>query len=89
MRKATITITYDEDKIAALVMYLKQKNMRVEDELINALGNLYVKNVPAGVRNFIDMKAGLEPAASPRSRKQQPSFSFAVGTSHQEVNPNE
>lgn len=86
MRKATITITFDEDKISALVMYLEKKNMRVEDELMNALENLYVKNVPAGVRNFIDMKAGLEPAALPKNRKQKPSSSSAVGAPSQEMN---
>lgn len=89
MRKATITITFDEDKISALVMYLEKKNMRVEDELMNALENLYVKNVPAGVRNFIDMKAGLEPAAPPRIRKPKLSSSSAVGAPAPEVQSTE
>lgn len=80
MRKASITISFDEEKLSALKMYLEQKNMNVEDELEKAIDILYTKNVPAGVRDFIDMKSGTQKTAPVlKQKKYQPSS--AVGAS--------
>lgn len=79
MKKATITISFDEEKLAALGMYLEQKNNKVETELEKALETLYAKNVPSGVREFIDMKSGASSNSPPKQRKQKPSLSSAVG----------
>lgn len=57
MKKATINISYDAEKLSALNLYLGQKNIKVEDELEEALDALYVKNVPSNVRNFIGMRS--------------------------------
>ena len=37
MKKVTISISYDEEKLSALKLYLDQKQMQVEDELTKAL----------------------------------------------------
>lgn len=79
MRKTSITISFDEERLSALKMYLEQKNMKVEDELEKALESLYTKNVPAGVRDFLDMKSGTPTPAPPKQRKQKLSLSSAVG----------
>ncbi len=79
MRKTSITISFDEERLSALRMYLEQKNMKVEDELEKALEALYTKNVPAGVRDFLDMKSGTPTPAPPKQRRQKPSISSAVG----------
>ena len=79
MRKTSITISFDEERLSALKMYLEQKNMKVEDELEKALESLYTKNVPAGVRDFLDMKSGTPTPAPPKQRRQKPSISPAVG----------
>ena len=89
MKKTSITISFDEEKLSALKMYLDQKNMKVETELENALDILYSKNVPAGVRDFIDMKSGSGSTAAPRPRKQKPSVSSAVGATAPEVHEND
>lgn len=89
MKKASITISFDEEKLSALKMYLDQKNMKVESELEKALDILYTKNVPAGVRDFIDMKSGNANTAAPRARKQKPSLSSAVGASVPEEHKSE
>lgn len=68
MKKVTITISYDEEKLAALKLYLDQKSMQVEDELTSALDALYSKNVPSGVRDFINMRSGIE-ASAPKVKK--------------------
>ena len=83
MKKATITISFDEEKLAALKMYLAQKNMQVESELEHALDSLYVKNVPAGVRDFIEMKSGAV-TAPPKPRKPKTSSLSAVVAATQE-----
>lgn len=79
MKKTSITISFDEEKLSALKMYLEQKKMSVEDELERFLDILYTKNVPTGVRDFIDMKSGTVTAAPPKPRKQKSSLSSAVG----------
>lgn len=71
MKKVTISISYDEEKLSALKLYLEQKGTQVEDELTNALEVMYSKNVPSGVRDFINMRSGAEPAP-PKPKKPRP-----------------
>lgn len=79
MKKATVTISFDEERLSALKMYMEQKNLKLETELEKALENLYSKNVPAGVRGFIDMKSNPKIEAIAKQIKKKPSFSSAVG----------
>lgn len=81
MKKTNITIGYAEEKLAALNLYLDQKKLTVEDELGKALEALYTKNVPAGVREFIEMRAGLTSASAntPKAKKPKLSSPSAVG----------
>ena len=71
MKTATITISYDEEKLAALRLYLSQKNQTVEEELLAATDNLYTKTVPNNVREFIDLRAG-KTVSEPKKRKPKP-----------------
>lgn len=84
MKKVTITISFDEEKLSALKMYLAQKDLKVESELERSLDALYVKNVPTGVRDFIEMKSGAVTTA-PKPKKPKPSSLSAVGAAAQEV----
>jgi len=68
MKKVTVNIAYDEDKLSALKLYLEQKGAQLEAELTNALDTLYAKTVPAGVRTFIGMRSGVEESA-PKARR--------------------
>ena len=54
--KKTITISWDEDKLSALRMYLGRKNTTPEKELTVVLEMLYLKAVPSNVRQFLDMR---------------------------------
>lgn len=73
MKKTTFNISFDEDKAAALVLYLSQKDTTAEAELEKALDTLYSKTVPAGVRDFIDMKSGTSSSSAvPKARKPKP-----------------
>ena len=69
MKKVTISISYDEEKLSALKLYLDQKQMQVEDELTKALDALYCKNVPAGVRDFFNLRAGTAELAPPKVKR--------------------
>ena len=81
MKKTTFNISFDEDKASALVLYLSQKGTTVETELEKSLDTLYAKTVPAGVREFIDMRSGaVSPSAVPKPKKTKP-----TKTEHTEV----
>lgn len=69
MKKVNITISYDEEKLNALRLYLEQKGQTVENELATAADNLYSKAVPSGVREFIDLRAGM---IKPTEKKKKP-----------------
>ena len=59
MKKTTIGVAFDEEKTAATRLYMNQKNMNLEQELAKAMEAIYTRNVPASVREFIDMRTGV------------------------------
>lgn len=73
MKKVNITVAFDEEKLSALKMYLGQKNTNVEKELAKALDALYGKTVPAGVREFIALRAGEELPTEKKKKNVAPS----------------
>lgn len=56
MKKDTVTFAYNSEKLAALKIYMAQKNIRLEDELEKSAEGLYNKTVPSNVRDYIAMK---------------------------------
>lgn len=54
--KKSITISWDEDKLSALRLYLGKKDTTPEAELTVALEMLYLKAVPSNVRHFLEMR---------------------------------
>ena len=56
MKKTTISVQFEDEKLAALRLYLSQKDTRIEDELAKAIDELYERYVPAGVREYFDLK---------------------------------
>ena len=60
MKKINVSVSYDEEKLSTLRLYLEQKGMQVEDELTKSLDALYTRNVPAGVREFLNLRSGIE-----------------------------
>ncbi len=71
MKMGSVTITYNEEKLAALRLYMGQKNQTVEDEMTAALEALYTKTVPTNVRDFIDLRAGAS-SNEQKKRKSKP-----------------
>lgn len=55
MKKVTISVEYDEEKMKALKYFLEQKgNKNISQKLAEALDLLYKKNVPVNVREYIE-----------------------------------
>lgn len=76
MKKTVIHVSFDEEKLAAARLYMDQKELSFEDEMIRAAEALYGKYVPTNVREFIDLRAG-QPKAP--AKKKPPRPSSAVG----------
>ena len=76
MSKVNIAVRYDSEKLNALRLYLKQKDLTLETELAKAVDNLYNRVVPQGVREFVEMQAA-SPSIRPvtRAKKSAPAES--------------
>lgn len=55
--KTKITVEFNSEKVAALRMYMANKGLNVEEELVRTLETMYEKHVPIRVKDFISMKA--------------------------------
>lgn len=75
MKKMNITVSYEEEKLNALKLYLEQKDTTIEEELTAAADSLYNKTVPTGVHEFISLRAGLpKPAEKKKKPRPQPAI---------------
>ena len=70
MKKANITVSYDSEKLNALRLYLKQKDLTLETELAKAVDSLYNRVVPQGVREFVEMQAASQSIRSATRAKK-------------------
>jgi len=68
--KKSVTLSIDTKKLAALEMYLGQKNLKLSEELERFSEQLYQKYVPSNVREFIELTAVKKP---PRKAKKDTS----------------
>ena len=64
MKKATITLSFDEDKLSALEFSLKKEGSSTQARLEETLAQLYEQTVPQPVREFLDSRAA--PPARPK-----------------------
>lgn len=53
MRKVSVTVQYDEEKLKTLKLFLEKKSIDINDEIIKFIDSLYTKQVPAQVRTFL------------------------------------
>lgn len=60
--KKSISISVGEEKLSAIEMYLEQKNTTLAAELDKYVEQLYQKNVPQNVRDYIEMISVKKPA---------------------------
>lgn len=76
MKKTTITISYDQEKLKALQFYMGKKGAVLDAELDEFVQKLYEKYVPAQTREYIESMA--EPEEKPRSKPSRSTPSASV-----------
>ena len=70
MRKVTVSVQVDAEKLRAIQFYAGRKQSSMEAELEDCVNKIYEKYVPAQTREYIENIAA--PARSPRSSRPAP-----------------
>jgi hypothetical protein len=70
MKKTSVSILYDDEKLSAIKLYMSQRDLDFKEEVEKSVDSLYTKYVPANVREFIDLKS-LQTKPS-KSKKPKP-----------------
>ena len=85
MKKATVTVTFDDEKLGALEFSLRKDHSSVQEHLEDALNALYEKTVPEPLREYLDSKAVPAPkpkrtakSAAPKTPNSEPKPAAAV-----------
>ncbi|WP_302186870.1 DUF6103 family protein [Ruminococcus sp.] len=71
MKKTSVSIMYEDEKLNAVKMYMEQRDLDFKEELEKSVDSLYAKYVPANVREFIDMKSVLTKPSKPKKQKEE------------------
>ena len=69
MKKATLTISFDSEKLDALTYHMSKKDADLQTELEDTVQKLYEKHVPQTTREYIDDKLSREAAAKPKPQR--------------------
>ena len=73
MKKATVTISFDQEKLKAIQFYAGKSGSSLKSDLDEFMEKLYKRYVPSQTREYIESMAGpeeqprLRSARSPRS----------------------
>ena len=70
MRKITVSVQVEAEKLRAIQFYVGRKNSTVEAELEDCVNKIYEKYVPAQTREYIESIAA--PARPPRPGRPAP-----------------
>ena len=69
MKKATLTVNFDSEKLDALTYHMKKKEADLKAELEDTVQKLYEKHVPQATREYIDDKLSREAAAKSKPKR--------------------
>ncbi|WP_312354583.1 DUF6103 family protein [Aminipila sp.] len=70
MKKASITIQMDAEKLRAVTRYMEKKDADITQELEDQLQRLYEKFVPASVKEYIDESAEITSAPVKKQKEK-------------------
>ena len=75
MKPMTIEFSFDDAKLEAINIFLKDKNATLNDELERFMDSLYNNYVPQDVRGYIEKKEaeGMKAASPKRVMRKKPS----------------
>lgn len=79
MKQVSIQISYDDERLEAMRIFLSENGTTIEDELLSALDAIYRKNVPSQVRAFFEKRSQTEPA-KPKSKPDKAGVGVQKGT---------
>ena len=68
MKNEKITIEFDDEKLDALQVYLNEKEILLDAELVDTVQKLYV---PVMARSFIERDRGKQVLSKKRSKKEE------------------
>ena len=69
MRKVTVSVQVDAEKLRAIQFYAGRKQSSMEAELEDCVNKIYEKYVPAQTREYIESIAA--PARAPRPSRRE------------------
>jgi len=74
MRKAEITVRFEQERLRALEFYIAKKDSTLEAEIDDFMAKLYEKHVPAQTREYIESMESRDerPPRQPRPRPTRP-----------------
>lgn len=78
MKKATVTVSFEQEKLKAVQFYAGKNGTSLELELDTFMEKLYKKYVPSQTREYIESMA--EPEEQPRPRPDRSPRSAAPDT---------
>lgn len=78
MKKESITVQMEAEKLRAVKRYMEKKDADLEQELCDQLQRLYEKFVPANVREYIDESAENTTAPSKKQKEKSKTTPAAV-----------
>ena len=69
MKKATITVTFEQEKLKAVQFYMSKCETSLEAELDGLMTKLYRKYVPSQTREYIESTEEPETRSHPRTER--------------------
>ena len=66
MKKVSVTVQYDEEKLETIKICLGKKGIDIGDEIVKYIDSLYNKNVPSQVREFLELKRSSQKESAPK-----------------------
>lgn len=69
MKNATLTVTFNTEKLDALTFHMEKKSADLQAELNETIQKLYEKYVPQATREYIDDKVSRDAAGRERPRR--------------------
>lgn len=79
MKKVSVTVQYDEEKLETVKIFLEKKGLTLSDEIVKFIDGLYNKNVPTQVREFLELKRSSQKESAPKQNAKPKTRSDANG----------
>ena len=79
MKKVSVTVQYDEEKLDTVKIFLEKKGLTLSNEIVKFIDGLYNKNVPSQVREFLELKRSSQKESAPKQNAKPKARSDANG----------